>query len=111
MLPRVRSREGIVVVALAVVAAVRVFAFAAAFPFFSPIDEHRHVDAALKYARGYVPQPGTDAYERETATFLGMYGSPEYMLRPWQREQGAAPPAWGAMGGGPPPPPGPPRRP
>ena len=94
MLPRVRSREGIVVVALAAVAAVRVFAFAAAFPFFSPIDEHRHVDAALKYARGYVPRPGTDAYEPETATLLGMYGSPEYFLRPWQREQGSAPPAW-----------------
>jgi hypothetical protein len=93
MLPRVRSRERIVVLVLAAVAALRVLAFAAAFPFFSPIDEHRHVDVALKYARGYLPRPGTDAYEPETATLLGMYGSPEYLLRPWQRGS-AAPPPW-----------------
>lgn len=94
MLPRVRSRERMLVVALAAVAALRVFVFAAAFPFFSPIDEHRHVDAVLKYARGYVPRPDSDAYEADTATFLGLYGSPEYILRPWQREEGAPPPPW-----------------
>ncbi len=91
--PRVRRREATFVVALAALAACRVLLFAAAFPFFSNVDEHRHVDAALKYARGYLPAPGTDAYEPEMATFLGIYGSPEYYMRPWERGE-AAPPAW-----------------
>ncbi len=94
MLLAVRSREERLVVGLAALAAIRVFLFAAAFPFFSPIDEHRHVDMAIKYSRGYLPRPDTEAYEAETATFLGMYGTPEYHMRPWHRDDGAAPPAW-----------------
>ena len=94
MMRGVGRREEHLVVGLAALAAIRVFLFAAAFPFFSPIDEHRHVDMAIKYSRGYLPRPDSAAYEPETATFLGMYGTPEYHLRPWQREAGAAPPAW-----------------
>lgn len=92
-----RSREGACVVVLAALAAARVFAFAGAFPFFTNVDEHRHVDGVLKYARGYAPRPDNTGYESETAGYLGMFGSPEYHLRdgpdgaavapppPWQR--------------------------
>lgn len=89
------------VVALAALAALRVFLFAAAFPFFANVDEHRHVDMALKYARGYLPRPDTDSYEPEMETFLGIYGSPEYLQRPADRGGGPVPPpAWRRAAGG-----------
>ncbi|MCH2173330.1 hypothetical protein MK489_21360 [Myxococcota bacterium] len=71
-------REGRVALLLALLAAARVGVFSAAFPFFTNIDEHRHVDVVLKYARGYLPAPGDDAYEANLPLLLGLYGSPEY---------------------------------
>ena len=85
------SPEGVCVLVLALLGALRVLAFAGGFPFFSNVDEHRHVDAALKYSRGYWPAPGTDAYESEMPTWLGMYGSPEYHLRSGEP---TLPPPW-----------------
>lgn len=72
------SRERAVVAALAVFAVLRVWAFAFAFPFFTNVDEHRHVDMALKYARGYWPRAGEGAYESEMAGLLASFASPEY---------------------------------
>jgi len=77
-----RGREGACVAALAALAALRVFLLAAAFPLFSNIDEHRHIDAVLKYARGYLPAPDNTAYEPEMGRYLGLYGSPEFLLPP-----------------------------
>lgn len=97
----VRSREGAFVVALAAVAALRVLLLSAAFPFFSNVDEHRHVDGVLKYAAGYLPRPDNGGYEAETARYLGMFGSPEYHLR--EGAHGATeapPPAWQRSGDG-----------
>jgi hypothetical protein len=77
---RPRGREGALAVALATFAALRIGVFAAAFPFFSNVDEHRHVDMVLKYGRGYMPAPGADGYESEMPMLLGIYGSPEYHM-------------------------------
>jgi hypothetical protein len=88
-----RNRESAFALGLAVVAAMRVATFAAGFPFFSNVDEHRHIDAVLKYSRGYLPEPGGDAYEQLMPTLLGMYGSPEYHMRAGGRTAG--PPPWG----------------
>ena len=71
--------EGRLMLALALLAGVRVLVFSLAFPFFSNVDEHRHFDVVLKYARGYLPSPGPDPYEPETARLLGRFGSPEYL--------------------------------
>jgi hypothetical protein len=84
-------RETVLVAALAGFAALRVACCAAAFPFFSNVDEQKHVDMVLKYAGGYLPQPGRDGYQREMGRLLGLYGSPEYLLEPFQP---APPPAW-----------------
>jgi branched-subunit amino acid transport protein len=100
MKPSLRSREGSCIVALAVLAALRVLLFSAAFPFFTNVDEHRHVDAVLKYAGGYLPRPENSGYEPEMARYLGIFGSPEYHFRegaegarevpppPWRRSSG-----------------------
>jgi hypothetical protein len=84
-------RETVRVAALAGFAALRVACCAAAFPFFSNVDEQKHVDMVLKYAGGYLPQPGRDGYQPEMGRLLGLYGSPEYLLEP---SQPAPAPAW-----------------
>jgi hypothetical protein len=89
--PAASWRETALVAALAGFAALRVACFAAAFPFFANVDEQKHVDMVLKYADGYLPQPGRDAYQPEMGQLLGLYGSPEYLLGP---AEPAPPPAW-----------------
>ncbi len=76
---------------LAVLAALRVAVFAAAFPLFSNVDEHKHIDMVLKHARGYWSEPGGDAFEAETGRYLGLFGTPEYLL---EAERVVPPPAW-----------------
>lgn len=87
------NRERWWILALATAAGLRIFLYAAAFPFYGNVDEQKHVDMVLKYARGYLPRPGADAYEAETGDLMGMYGSPEYLLDPAVRSE-APPPAW-----------------
>jgi len=94
MMTFLRGREGAWVVALAALAALRVVLLSAAFPLFSNVDEHRHIDGVLKYARGYLPTPDNVAYEPEMGRYLGLYGSPEFLL-----------PAHGPGAQAPPPPP------
>jgi len=77
-----RTGEGAFVAALAVLAGARVLLLCAALPFFTNVDEHRHVDGVLKYARGYLPAPDNSDYEPETGRYLGLYGSPEFHLKP-----------------------------
>jgi hypothetical protein len=89
------SWEGRLVLALALFAGLRVLVFSLAFPFFSNVDEYRHFDVVLKYARGYWPSPGPDRYEPETAWFVGRFGSPEYHRdRVDPAEPGLPLPAW-----------------
>jgi len=82
-------RERALVAALVLFAVLRVWAFAFAFPFFTNVDEHRHVDMALKHARGYWPLPGEAAYEREMVGLLAAHASPEYAT---PEEDAVAPP-------------------
>lgn len=96
----IASREGRIALALAVFAGVRVAVYSLAFPFFTNVDESRHLDVVLKYARGYVPRPGPDFYESDTARWVGRLGSPEYQRdpeRPVRPE--LPPPVWAAPPG------------
>ena len=77
-----QRRERWIVAGLAAFAALRVFVFAAAFPFFHNVDEHMHVDLVLKYARGFLPGPEDAHFEADTARYLLFQGSPEYMVQP-----------------------------
>ena len=63
------------------VAAVRVFAFSAAFPFFNNVDEQAHFDLVMKSTRGQVPRD-LGHYSSESAHYLSLYGTPEYTSRP-----------------------------
>jgi hypothetical protein len=68
---------------LCAIAALRVFTFCAAFPFFNNVDEQAHVDLVMKYARGDVPRD-LGHYSSESANSIALYGSPEYFMAPEQ---------------------------
>jgi hypothetical protein len=75
-------------------AAVRVFMFSAAFPFFNNVDEQAHVDLVMKYARGQVPRD-LGRYTSESAQYFSLYGTPEYFASPQQFNTGTfQPPNW-----------------
>lgn len=86
--PPVRPERWIVL-ALCVLAAIRVFVFSAAFPFFNNVDEPSHYDLVRKYARGDVPR-GLEVLDAPKP--LVLYNSPEYLTRPGP--EGVAPPLW-----------------
>ncbi len=92
---RSREAEALVAFALAAIAGLRVLCFALAFPFFTNVDEFRHVDMALKYARGYAPGREGDAYEPDTRRLVAILGSPEYHRDPRTRSP-LPPPVWRA---------------
>jgi hypothetical protein len=82
-----------IVLALCAVAAMRVFIFAAGFPFFNNVDEQAHVDLVIKYAHGKPPR-GIEPFAPETAFDLAVYSSPEFFVTP-ERYGGEYPtPTW-----------------
>lgn len=80
-------------------AAIHVFVFAAAFPFFNNVDERSHFDLVLQYAHGNVPH-GLVMQSPETLDYFEQYDSSEYNRRassfpggrfpppPWKRPTG-----------------------
>jgi hypothetical protein len=75
-----RRRERAAVALLAGFAAARVALFASAYPFFTNVDEHRHVDLVAKYARGAPPRSALPAYEPEMAEWVARLGAPDYQM-------------------------------
>jgi hypothetical protein len=75
-------------------AAVRVFLFSAAFPFFNNVDEASHFDMLLRHARGE-PQPRLAPYSAEAAEYISLYGSAEFSGGPYRFEgKEVLPPTW-----------------
>ena len=75
--------EGILVLLLCVVAAIRVFVFSAAFPFFSNVDEDLHFDLITQYSHGHLPRT-FDRLKEETLGWIVPYASPEFLFTPDQ---------------------------
>jgi hypothetical protein len=75
------------------VAAIRVFLFSAAFPFFNNVDEQAHVDLVLKYARGAPPR-SLENFGAESADYFALYSSPEYFMKPEQYGGNYPAPNW-----------------
>ena len=74
--PSCNERRVIAVICIA--AAVRVFIFVAAFPFFNNIDEHFHFDMVFKYSRGHLPAAPLEKYDPNAAEIIVVNGTPEY---------------------------------
>jgi len=75
-------------IVLCVLAALRVFAYSAAFPFFGNVDEQSHFDLVCKYARGHIPA-GLESWDPGAARMILLYGSPEYFEPPSGAEERA----------------------
>jgi hypothetical protein len=76
---------------LCCVAALHVFVFSAAFPFFSVADEQMHFDLVVRYAQADIPRKLTPP-ATEALPFLAIYGTPEYLWTPSALPGGIIPP-------------------
>jgi hypothetical protein len=91
------SREYFFVALLCLIAAVRVFVFSAAFPFFNNVDEDSHFDLVWKYSKGKLPQKENTLRDLEFLELQALFGSPEYLKKPHQFRSGTIPPPlWSA---------------
>ena len=83
-----KSSEKKFVLLLCVAAAIHVFVFCAAFPFFNNVDEPAQFDLVLEYSHGHAPR-GETATSKEASLYLAIFCSCAYL---------------GPAGGGPSPP-------
>ncbi len=67
---------------LALVAALRVILFAAAFPPFDNVDEEPHFDLVCRYAHGEIPGKGLESYAAESARIIALGRSTAFLLPP-----------------------------
>ena len=73
------------------VAAVHVFIFSAAFPFFNNVDEQIHFDLALKYAEGHVPR-ALEPVSENAVDYIVLYSASAYVGNPTNYADGQFPP-------------------
>ena len=88
-----KSRISWIIGGLCALAAIRVFVFAAAFPFFNNVDEQAHVDLVMKYAHANPPR-SIEPFSSETARYLALYRTPEYFVPPQEYGGQYPPPNW-----------------
>jgi hypothetical protein len=72
------ARERLLVAAICLAAAFRVFLFCAAFPFFNIVDEQGHFDQVFKYSRGHLPSTPMEKFDPEAAKIIAFCGTAEY---------------------------------
>jgi hypothetical protein len=70
--------ERLIIAGLCLVAAIRVFTFSAAFPFFNNVDEQAHFDMVLKYSRGHLPATPLEKYDPQAAEIIVSSAAGEY---------------------------------
>jgi hypothetical protein len=93
--PGISTRlEREIVLLLCALAAIHVFVFSAAFPFFITTDEQFHLDLAVKYSRGDIPR-SLNAPCAEVLPFLCICGTMEFLSSPEIYPNGRMnPPLW-----------------
>jgi Predicted membrane protein (DUF2142) len=86
--------ERILILLLCFAAALRIFIFSAAFPFFSNIDEDLHFDLITQYSHAQIPG-SFDRLKEETLNWIVPYSSPEFLFPPEHFPDGKFPaPLW-----------------
>jgi len=78
-IPVSSRHERLIIAGLCLVAAVRVFIFSAAFPFFNNVDEMAHFDMVLKYSRGHLPAAPLEYGDPVAAEIIANSETGEFM--------------------------------
>ncbi len=87
-------RERKIILLLCLLAAVHVFIFAAAFPFFNNVDEQIHFDLAVKYSQGRLPR-ALEPVSDEAVHYIILYSSLAYVgIAPNYPDGQFPPPPW-----------------
>ncbi len=87
----IERNERRLVLLLCAAAALRVFIYASAFPFFNYVDEPRHFDMVLKYSHLRLPGASTE-FSPESFPYLILFDSPEYQMTSADFPGGKVPP-------------------
>ena len=87
------SQERVLVLLLGCVAAVHVFIYSAAFPFFNNVDEQIHFDLVVKYSQGHIPR-ALDRVAAEATPYVVIYGTHEYLWASNNFPSEQFPPPW-----------------
>jgi predicted membrane protein DUF2142 len=88
------AHERKIVLLLCLLAAIHVFVFSAAFPFFNNVDEQIHFDLAVKYSQDRIPR-ALEPVSDETVNYIILYSSSEYVGIPTNLPNGKfSPPPW-----------------
>jgi hypothetical protein len=85
------AQERVLVWLFCLLAAIHVFIFSAAVPFFNNVDEQIHFDLAVKYSQGHIPH-SLDPISAEAIPYAVLYGSPEFVGIPANLPDGQFPP-------------------
>lgn len=70
------------IIAICLVAGLRIWLFAAGYPFFSNADEEAHLDMVIKFSRGYWPKQTVEPFDHESMLNFALLGSLEIMRTP-----------------------------
>ena len=79
------------VLLLSLLAALHVFIFTAAFPFFNSVDEQLHFDLVVRYSQGQVPRR-LEPVSPEAIRYIAMFSSRAYLADPANFPGGKLPP-------------------
>jgi 4-amino-4-deoxy-L-arabinose transferase-like glycosyltransferase len=71
-------KERLIIFIICVAAAIRVFLFSAAFPFFNNVDEQAHFDLVYKYSKGRLPAAAIEKFDPQAAKIIALNGTDEY---------------------------------
>jgi hypothetical protein len=89
------SYERIIIIAICIIAACRIFIFNAAFPLFNNIDEDAHFDLVYKYSKGQIPRALVENFSHESSKLILLYRTPEYLSKAEQFPESLIPrPLW-----------------
>jgi hypothetical protein len=88
------ASERKVILLLGLLAAIHVFVFSAAFPFFNDVDEQLHLDLVVRYSQADIPRALTPP-ALESLRYIALFATPEYLWPPQTFPGGRIdPPPW-----------------
>lgn len=79
------------VLLISLLAAIHVFVFTAAFPFFNSVDEQLHFDLAVRYSQGQIPR-ALEPLSPESIRYIVLFSSHAFLADPASLPGGQLPP-------------------